>query len=56
MSGELEDAGERLAGFVVGALHDGGVVGATEIQRATAIAAEEIAVSKAIGCLLVFLV
>ncbi len=49
MSGEREDDGERLAGFIVGALHDAGVLGATDIHRASTIAAEEIAVSKAMG-------
>ena len=49
MSGEREGEGERLAGFIADGLHDSGVLGATDIQRATAIAAEEIAVSKAMG-------
>ena len=49
MSGEREGEGEGLAGFIVGALHDSGALGPSEVQRATAIAAEEIAVSKAMG-------
>jgi hypothetical protein len=49
MSGEREDEGERLAGFIVGALRDADVLGATDIQRASAIAAEEITVFKAMG-------
>ena len=42
MSSEREGEGERLAGFIAGGLHDSGVLGVTDIQRATAIAAEEI--------------
>ncbi len=49
MPGEREDEGEGLAGFIVGALHDSGAVGPADVQRATAIAVEEIAVSKAMG-------
>jgi len=41
MSGEQEGEGEGLAGFIVGALHDSGALGPSEVQRATAIAAEE---------------
>jgi hypothetical protein len=49
MSGEREGEDETLAGFIVDELHDSGVLDAMDIQRATAIAAEEIAVSKAMG-------
>lgn len=49
MPGEHEESSERLAGFIVGSLHDAGVLGAGDIPRATTIAAQEIDVNKAMG-------
>jgi hypothetical protein len=49
MSSELEGASERLAGLIVGSLHDAGVVDAANMPRATSIAAEEITVTKSMG-------
>ena len=49
MPGEREGASERLAGFIVDSLHDAGLVDAGDMPRAIAIAAEEIAVIKAMG-------
>jgi len=49
MAGEREDSSDRLAGFMVNALHDADIVGAEDIPRATTIAAQEIDVIKAMG-------
>src|SRR5258705_12426299 len=49
MTGEREESSERLAGFIVGSLHDADIVDAQDISRATTIAAEEIDVNKAMG-------
>ena len=49
MPGEREESSERLAGFIVGSLHDADIVDAQDIPRATTIAAEEIDVNKAMG-------
>ena len=49
MPGEREESSERLAGFIVGSLHDADIVDAEDIPRATTIAAEEIDVNKAMG-------
>lgn len=49
MSGERDGSSERLSGFIIDSLHDAGVVGAADMQRATGIAAEEISVAKATG-------
>jgi len=49
MPGEREESSERLAGFIVGSLHDADIVDAQDISRATTIAAEEIDVNKAMG-------
>ena len=49
MSGERDGASEHLAGLIVGALHGVDVVAASDIARATSIAAEEIDVNKATG-------
>jgi len=49
MSSEREGASERLAGLIVGSLHDAGVVDAANMPRATTIAAEEITVTKSMG-------
>jgi len=49
MPGDREDSTGQLAGFIVGSLHEASLLGAADIPRAAAIAAEEIAVNKAMG-------
>lgn len=49
MPREREESSERLAGFIVGSLHDADIVDVQDISRATTIAAEEIDVNKAMG-------